>query len=101
MAFIRSTLEQSSPPGSDTRMADIAARLNSADLLPAFAFRRNHEIYELVSYVNCLLGCRMAGNTEGEGIFKDRITRYMASHVPTPDVSNYYQLVSSYVSETA
>lgn len=101
MAFVRSTQGQLSQDGSDARLADIERRLNSVDLLPAFAFRRNHEVYELVGYVNCLLGCRLAGNTQGEGVFKDRISQYMASHAPTPEISKYYQVVSSYVGEAA
>lgn len=88
--------EPSSFP-DDVAASDIQARLNSTDVLPPMAFRRNHAIYELVSYVNCLLGCRMAGNLEGEGVFRARIAEYMATHDPKPDEARYYQLVRTYV----
>lgn len=89
-----------SPPG-DIQQSQIAERLNSAEILPATAFRRNHALYELVGYVNGLLGCRLARNTDGQGVFKDRITRYLDSHDPKPDEMPYYQLVRSYLHEPA
>ena len=78
---------------------DTMRRLNASDALPPAAFRRNHAIYELVAYVNNLLGCRLAANVEGQGIFKDRIERYMAAHAPKPDEAAYYQLVSRFLAE--
>lgn len=72
-------------------------KLNEAALLPPQAFRRNHLHYELVCYVNCLAGCRISGNTEGETLFEDRIKRFMAAHPPASDLVKYYQAVADYV----
>jgi hypothetical protein len=41
-----------------------AKRLNDPALLPPSGYRRNHHHYELVSYVNSLVGCRISGNAE-------------------------------------
>jgi hypothetical protein len=78
-------------------MNNNVTKLNSADYLPREAYRRNHEVYELVCYVNCLIGCRISGNTEGEELFKSRVKQYMDNHPPTGEVKKYYDAVSMYV----
>jgi hypothetical protein len=50
-------------------------KLNSPDILPPRAYRRNVPIYELVCYVNCFIGCRMSDNHEDAQIFRDRAKR--------------------------
>lgn len=80
-------------------MNDCVTKLNSPDYLPPGAYRRNHEMYELICYVNCLIGCRMSGNSEGEGMFEKRIKEYMDGHQPSPEMEEYYNIVSSYVAE--
>ena len=81
-------------------MDDRAKKLNEAALLPPHAYRRNHLHYELVCYVNCLAGCRISGNAEGEALFTDRIKRFMTAHPPTPDLIKYYQAVANYITPT-
>jgi hypothetical protein len=77
-----------------------AEKLNEAALLPPHAYRRNHLHYELVCYVNCLAGCRISGNAEGETLFKDRIERFIAAHPATSDLIKYYEAVTDYITPT-
>lgn len=81
-------------------MEDDAAKLNDAAVLPPHAYRRNHAIYELVSYVNCLIGCRISGNLEGASLFEDRIRRFTVDHPPSPDEAAYYEAVADYIRPT-
>ena len=78
-------------------MSGDAKRLNDPALLPPFGYRRNHHHYELVSYVNCLIGCRISGNAEGAALFEERIKRFIADHPLTPDAARYYDAVGDYV----
>jgi hypothetical protein len=82
-------------------MSENIKKLNSQDYLPAGAYRRNHEMYELVCYVNCLIGCRISANAEGESVFQSRIKRYMDQHPPTAKNQKYYGLVSSLIAGVA
>jgi hypothetical protein len=83
-------------PVSNSEQLPIEEQLNSASVLPSVAYRRNHKIYELVAYVNCLLGCRIARNPEGEELFRDRIEKYISDNPPDPRYAEYYQLVKKY-----
>lgn len=74
-----------------------AEELNDPAVLPPHAYRRNHLHYELVGYVNCLIGCRLSGNTADAALFERRIARFMADHVPTGEATRYFELVASYV----
>ena len=78
-------------------MSGDAKRLNDPALLPPLGYRRNHHHYELVSYVNCLVGCRISGNAEGAALFEERIKRFIADHPSTPDAARYYEAVGDYV----
>ncbi len=81
-------------------MDPLLRKLNSAEYLPASAFRRNHEIYELVSYVNNLIACKLSENLDGMRLFKTRILKYTACHPPAPDFENYYELIRTLVEGT-
>lgn len=81
-------------------MNSSVTKLNAPEFLPPGAYRRNHEMYELICYVNCLIGCRLSGNSEGESVFKKRIQEYMDRHPPTGRVEKYYKIVSSYVADS-
>jgi hypothetical protein len=78
-------------------MKETAIKLNDPAVLPPHAYRRNHSAYELVGYVNCLIGCRLSGNSDGTSLFEERIERYIADHPQTPDVAGYYAAVVDYV----
>lgn len=78
-------------------MNAIVAKLNSTDYLPPMAFRRNNAIYELVGYVNCLIGCRISKNIEGEALFKSRIKQYLDSHPANTGCQAYYMLIAEYI----
>ncbi len=78
-------------------MEDDVVKLNDPAVLPPHAYRRNHLTYELVTYVNCLVGCRISGNLEGASLFENRIRRFMVDHPQTPDVAAYYEVVAEYV----
>ena len=78
-------------------MDEGAKKLNDAAVLPPHAYRRNHALYELVCYVNCLIGCRISGNADGVALFKERAKEFMSDHPPTAEVARYYVAVTDYV----
>ncbi|WP_395394086.1 hypothetical protein WBP07_02560 [Novosphingobium sp. BL-8A] len=82
-------------------MEEIFRKLNDPAVLPPLAFRRNHRHYELVSYVNCLLGCRISGNAVDAALFESRIEQFLASHPQTPEAASYYKLVADFVESEA
>jgi hypothetical protein len=72
-------------------------KLNSPETLPKLAYRRNHRIYELVCYVNCLIGPRFSDNREGAALFRGRILSYLGSYTPKPDDALYCAMAAEYV----
>ena len=78
-------------------MVENAKKLNDPSVLPLQAYRRNHKVYELVSYVNCLVGCRISGNVEGSTLFEGRIAEFLLHNPPDPDFEAYYEAVKDYV----
>jgi len=78
-------------------MNDLITKLNSSHYLPQEAYRRNHELYELVCYVNCLPGCKLGWNLEGDALYTNRINEYITKHPPIGETAKYYDVVSSYV----
>jgi hypothetical protein len=82
-------------------MDEGAKKLNDAAILPTHAYRRNHTHYELVCYVNCLVGCRISGNSDGAALFEERARQFMVEHQPTPDLIAYYEIASAYIDCTS
>jgi hypothetical protein len=81
-----------------SRRRELEEKLNSPDYLPARAHRRNHRMYELVCYVNCLLGCRISGNTDGEAVFRDRVEKFLAENPAEEGYGAYYNIIGEYTS---
>ncbi len=78
-------------------MSSDAKRLNDPAVLPPSGYRRNHRHYELVSYVNCLVGCRISDNAEGTTLFEERIRQFIAANPATSDTARYYDAVQEYI----
>ena len=78
-------------------MDQFIVKLNSAAYLPEKAYRRNSKTYELVCYVNCLLGCRVSGNKEGTNLFKARVEDYIRRNSPESDFEQYFKLVEAFI----
>ncbi len=72
--------------------------LNSETVVPGIAYRRNKVLYELVCYVNCLIGCVLSGRRDVMPSFVHRCREFMSGHVLTEHES-YYSAVSSYLAE--
>jgi hypothetical protein len=51
--------------------------INSEDVSPKMGFRRNKSIYELVCYVNNIIGCYLSKRSEPIPIFINRIRAYL------------------------
>lgn len=74
-------------------------RLNSADLIPEQAFRRNSGAYPLVCYVNNIIGLFLSKNYEPIPIFVARAAEHMAAFPSSPTSSAYYITVNQYLSQ--
>ena len=77
-------------------MSDLLRKLNSPEYLPPMAYRRNHAAFELVSYVNCLIGCRISSNADGEALFKERFVKFFADHGSESN-TKYASMVREYL----
>ena len=73
--------------------------LNSEELVPAGAYRRNKVIFELVSSVNCLLGCVLSQRRDLVPLWIRRCKYFIEQHPAQPDWENYYVAVQSYIGE--
>ena len=73
--------------------------LNSETLVPNIGYRRNKLMYELVCYVNCLIGCVLSNRRDTMPILVQRCREFMDSHVFYPEAESYYSVVSSYLIE--
>jgi hypothetical protein len=71
--------------------------LNSEGVVPGIAYRRNKVIFELVSYVNCLVGCVLSQRRDVVPLFVERCRSFMDSHPATPDYEKYYDVVLRYI----
>lgn len=75
------------------------SRLNSTDLIPEQALRRNSSIYPLVCYVNNIMGLFLSKNYEPIPIFIARAAEHMANFPPAPTSGPYYIAVNRYLSQ--
>ena len=73
--------------------------LNSEGVVPGIAYRRNKVIFELVSYVNCLIGCVLSQRRDVVPLFAERCRFFMDSHPAAPDYEKYYAMVRGYIAE--
>lgn len=72
-------------------------KLNSPDLVDAQWYRRNHGAYELVSYVNHLIGLCVSGNFDLLPTFIDRVSHSLANEGDRYVSEAYLTLVKHYV----
>ena len=72
--------------------------LNSESVVPSHAYRRNKVIYELVCYVNCLIGCVLSGRQDVMPMFVRRCREFMVSHA-LPEHESFYSVIRSYLTE--
>jgi hypothetical protein len=73
--------------------------LNSEELVPAMAYRRNKVIFELVSYVNCLLGCVLSQRRDVLPLWIQRCRALLEQHPAQADSAKYYAVVQDYIAE--
>jgi hypothetical protein len=81
-----------------SELSRLHSLLNSEPIIPDAAYRRSKVVYELVCYVNCLIGCVLSGRKEAMPIFIQRCHEFMSSHV-LPEHENFYSVVRSYLAE--
>lgn len=71
--------------------------LNSSELIPEQAYRRNSASYPLVCYVNNIGGLFLSKNYEAIPIFVARAVEHMTSSPPSAATSAYYEVVNRYL----
>lgn len=71
--------------------------LNTEDLAPKFGFRRNKSIYELVCYVNNIIGCYMSKRIEPIPVFINRIRIYLEECAIASEDEKYCMQVNNFV----
>ena len=82
---------------TQAELEDLHRRLNAANLMPQSSYRRNKQEYELVCYVNNMIGCCLSRNYVALGLFKARAERFIADNPPKPEFDDYYALVKMYL----
>jgi hypothetical protein len=73
--------------------------LNSEGVVPALAYRRNKVIFELVSYVNCLMGCVLSQRRDVVPLWIRRCKLFLEQNPAQPDWEKYYGVVQNYIAE--
>jgi hypothetical protein len=73
--------------------------LNSEELVPPVAYRRNVVIFELVRYVNCLLGCVLSQRRDVLPVWIRRCRAFIKQHPAQADWKKYYAAVRDYIAE--
>jgi len=71
--------------------------LNTEDLAPKDGFRRNKSIYELVCYVNNIIGCYMSQRVDPIPIFISRIRIYLDESTIGPEDEEYCMQAREFV----
>ena len=82
-------------------LEDLHKRLNEADVLPQSSYRRNRHEYELVCYVNNMIGCCISRNHAALGLFRSRAEKFMDDNPTKPELHGYYALVRTYLTAIA
>jgi hypothetical protein len=76
---------------------DWHVRLNSKENAPERGYRRNVVVYELVCYVNNIVGCYLSKNDEPIPVFIGRARKFMQDHPSNDGWHEYYEMVGSYL----
>lgn len=71
--------------------------LNSKELCPRKGYRRDVPVYELVCYVNNIIGCYMSENFEPIKIFSDRAKIFIDDNKEDETNKEYFELVGRYL----
>lgn len=72
--------------------------LNSKEFSPRKGYRRDVSVYELVCYVNNIIGCYLSGNFEPIKIFINRARVYIDDNEKNEINREYFELVNRYLS---
>src|SRR4051812_6827421 len=83
----------------DNELSRFHLILNSEELVPAMGYRRNAVIFELVSYVNCLLGCVLSQRRDVLPLWIKRCRAFLEQHPAQADSAKYYAVVQDYIAE--
>lgn len=76
---------------------EIHGQLNSSNLVDGKWYRRNHNAYEFICYVNNIVALLSSNNTENISVFIDRVLAYMDSSQRSNLSPEYIALVDRYV----
>jgi hypothetical protein len=71
--------------------------LNRADLVPRHCYRRNKVHYELVCFVNNIIGLVLSDNYEVIPVFVGRALNHIKDFPATEETEIYYPLVTRYL----
>lgn len=73
------------------------ALLNAEELVEPRWYDRNHKAYELVCYVNTVMGLYLAGHYEPIPAFLDRVHGYLSREDKAQVSERYRQVVEVYI----
>ncbi len=75
------------------------ARMNSSELVPEQAFRRNSGIYPLVCYVNNIAGLLLSKNYDPIPVFIARAVEHMQNCPHSTALRPYHDFATRYLSQ--
>lgn len=73
------------------------ALLNAPGLVQSRWYDRNHKAYELICYVNTIMGLYLSGNYEAIPAFLDRVHGYLSREDKAQVTDAYRRAVDGYV----
>lgn len=85
------------PSPLDDQLSTLHRQLNRSDIVPRHCYRRNKVHYELVCYINNIIGLLASDNLEVVPIFAGRALQHMNDIPANEESSKYYELANSYL----
>ena len=82
-----------------SELSRLQSLLNREEILPATGYRRNKVIFELVTYVNCLIGCVLSERRDAVPLFVRRCRAFLKDNAPAGEFDSYYASVRSYIAQ--
>ncbi len=83
----------------EKRIAEWHQTLNSEGTIPPGLYRRNTSEYQLICYINNVIGCFIAGNHSTASLFLYRARQHIERCPANSNLEGFYQEASAYLSD--
>ncbi|MEK8028837.1 hypothetical protein [Pseudaquabacterium rugosum] len=85
------------PPTLDEQIFKLHSELNRADIVPRHCYRRNKVHYDLVCYINNIIGLLNSENLDVVPVFVGRALQHMNDFPAGEESATYYEHANRYL----